>query len=98
MNARRAATDKARYVFDIESSEGSDTDGSEFATKAPVIGKRKSRHSDDDDDFDPQNFGQKKCVSVLFLLFEMCSAIDFCYASDRIHFCFFFRDTNGSWG
>ncbi|TPP66786.1 DNA topoisomerase 2 [Fasciola gigantica] len=68
MNARRAATNKARYVFDLESSEGSDADNSEPAVRAPVIGKRKPRTSDDDDDFDPQALGQKKCVSASVLL------------------------------
>ncbi|THD20341.1 DNA topoisomerase 2-beta [Fasciola hepatica] len=67
MNARRAATNKARYVFDLESSEGSDADNSEPAVRAPVIGKRKPRTSDDDDDFDPQALGQKKCVSASVL-------------------------------
>ncbi|VDP67306.1 unnamed protein product, partial [Echinostoma caproni] len=61
MNARRAVTDKARYVFDLESSEESDADGSDSGSRhPPAAGKRKARRSDDDDDFDPKKISEKK--------------------------------------
>ncbi|KER24461.1 hypothetical protein T265_07887 [Opisthorchis viverrini] len=68
MNARRAATEKARYVFDLESSEESDNpdlDGGassdeEVSRKRPMKGGKRV-HKSDDDDFVPDSFDKKLC-------------------------------------
>ncbi|KAG5443900.1 DNA topoisomerase 2-alpha, variant 2 [Clonorchis sinensis] len=67
MNARRAATEKARYVFDLESSEESDNpdlDGDassdeEVSRKRPTKGGKRV-HKSDDDDFVPDSFDKKR--------------------------------------
>ncbi|TGZ52504.1 hypothetical protein CRM22_010616 [Opisthorchis felineus] len=67
MNARRAATEKARYVFDLESSEESDNpdlDGDagsdeEVSRKQPTKGGKRV-HKSDDDDFVPDSFDKKR--------------------------------------
>ncbi|GAA55912.1 DNA topoisomerase II [Clonorchis sinensis] len=76
MNARRAATEKARYVFDLESSEESDNpdlDGDassdeEVSRKRPTKGGKRV-HKSDDDDFVPDSF-DKKYVYVMDLCFD----------------------------
>ncbi|KAF5401692.1 DNA topoisomerase II alpha [Paragonimus heterotremus] len=66
MNARRAVTDKARYVFDLESSEASDhadtDEDSPANAKSSKGSTKRARHGkdDDDDDFEPALSKQNK--------------------------------------